>query len=349
MTNVLITGGSGYLGGSLLAYLKQNPTVLPPGTTLYGLVRNEEQAQKTRSHYGIDPLILDLASQQAITNTFLEKNITVVAFLIDARRSEVQVRIIKALAKVQAKMGRQAHFIQTAGAKGFSSHAGFPLEPPVEDVDGGLYEIHKEGRGKESAARSMCEADVAIVEAAEEFGVRAYIVAPCIVYGEGEGFGNRISIQTVAIVKAAKATRRVYNVNQGRAVWPVCHVRDQSALYARLLHNILSGVEVNYNKKGFFLASPGAVAWRDLYAAMAKALLRKGLIDDDEVHDADEKAVAEMARGLGCEPKMVAFSLGGVCTWVPRHGKSIGWKPEHAPEHILEAADDEVELILKNI
>jgi hypothetical protein len=36
--------------------------------------------------------------------------------------------------------------------------------------------------------------------------------------GEGEGFGNRISIQTVAIVRAARALRRVHSVDEGRPV-----------------------------------------------------------------------------------------------------------------------------------
>ena len=52
-----------------------------------------------------------------------------------------------------------------------------------------------------------------VIETAREYDVRSYIFAPCIVYGEGEGFGNRISIQTVAIVQAAKALRTVYDVN----------------------------------------------------------------------------------------------------------------------------------------
>lgn len=36
--------------------------------------------------------------------------------------------------------------------------------------------------------------------------------------GEGEGFGNKISIQTVAIVKAAKAVGKVYKVDDGKPV-----------------------------------------------------------------------------------------------------------------------------------
>jgi hypothetical protein len=51
-----------------------------------------------------------------------------------------------------------------------------------------------------------------VIEAGEKSGVSTYIYIPCIVYGEGSGFGNRISIQTVAIVRAAKALRQVLNI-----------------------------------------------------------------------------------------------------------------------------------------
>lgn len=36
--------------------------------------------------------------------------------------------------------------------------------------------------------------------------------------GKGEGFGNQISIQTVAIIRAARAAQRVYSVDSGRPV-----------------------------------------------------------------------------------------------------------------------------------
>lgn len=62
------------------------------------------------------------------------------------------------------------------------------------------------------------EANSKVIEAGEKQGVRTYIYVPCIVYGEGAGFGNRISIQTVAIVRAAKALRRVCEVDDENGV-----------------------------------------------------------------------------------------------------------------------------------
>jgi hypothetical protein len=65
--------------------------------------------------------------------------------------------------------------------------------------------------------------------------VRGYIFIPCIVYGEGEGFGNRISIQTVAVVRAAEKLGAVYDVNPEGAV---CNTwlseRDMPLLYIYL-------------------------------------------------------------------------------------------------------------------
>ena len=62
-------------------------------------------------------------------------------------------------------------------------------------------------------ARQAVGANNQVIEAGEKHGVKTYIYIPCIVYGEGSGFGNRISIQTVAVVRAAKGMGRVCKVD----------------------------------------------------------------------------------------------------------------------------------------
>ena len=37
------------------------------------------------------------------------------------------------------------------------------------------------------------------------------------------------------------------------------------------------------------------------------------------------------------------------CTFTAEHGKEIGWKPQFKAEHILETADEEVDLILQHL
>lgn len=205
-----------------------------------------------------------------------------------------------------------------------------------------------------------------MIETAEAHGVRSYIFIPCIVYGKGEGFGNRISIQTVAIVQAAKKLGRVYRPDAdhyvwdsslqftapltltGAQTWPVSHVVDTASLYLEILRNILSERDIGYGKNGYYLAASGSVSWNDIYCAMAKGLAKRKVINTDTVSLVDDAALEKMGGALGCPKEMVPLFLGGNCTLQAKHGREIGWNPQFPAEHILEMADEEVDVILQN-
>ncbi|EMR67909.1 putative nad dependent epimerase dehydratase family protein [Eutypa lata UCREL1] len=337
--NVLITGASGYLGGTLLARL--GAANLPPYGNLYALVRTDAQA-KAVAQYGAQPLKFDTRDEDAVIAAVVEKGITVVYFLIDALNSTSQTSFIKALGEVKQKTGKDVHFLHTSGAKIFSVFAGAPTDKPLLDTDPNLYDIQKSQVPAVDMMKAAVDTNRIVIEQSEEYGVRSYIFIPCIVYGKGEGFGNSISIQTVCIVRAAKSAKRVYRVDADRPTWPVCHVIDNTNLYIELLRKILAGENPDHGKNGYYLASSGSVAWDDLYAAMAKSLARRGVITDESVALADDEALEKMGTGLGAPKDYVPWQLGG-------KGEKIGWKPIYAPEHIIEAADAEVELILENI
>lgn len=96
--SILITGASGYLGGSLLTQLRQ--TSLPPHKALYALVRSQQQAEAVKS-YGAEPLFLNLGDEAALIKSIVEANITIVFYLLDAVKSDHQLAFIKALGKVK--------------------------------------------------------------------------------------------------------------------------------------------------------------------------------------------------------------------------------------------------------
>ena len=310
---LLITGGSGYLGGTLLARLPQAD--LPAYDKIFALVRTDAQADAVSQYADVTPLRFDIKDEEATREAIVSNNITIVFFLIDASSATSQGYLIKALAEVKTNTNMDVHLLHTSGAKIFSSHTGAPTDRPLLDDEADLYKTQKAQRAPITAAQPAVDANNEVIELAEKLGVYAYVFVPCIVYGKGEGFGNPISIQTVAIIRAARSAHRVYDVNSGRPTWPVCHVIDNSNLYIKLLRALLKGGSSNAppnGKQGYYLAASGSVAWADLYAAIARALARRDIIEDDTVKPATDDAIGMMAAGLGCPKELVPLQLGGL-------------------------------------
>lgn len=105
--------------------------------------------------------------------------------------------------------------------------------------------------------------------------------------------------------------KMVYKVDQGQPTWPVCHVLDNTTLYIEILRQILGGKDPGHGKEGYFLASPGSVAWDDLYTAMAAALAKRNIIGDDSVVPANRSILEQMGEALGCPPEFVPVQMGG--------------------------------------
>ncbi|KXH34791.1 hypothetical protein CSAL01_00372 [Colletotrichum salicis] len=352
--NILITGASGYLGGTLLA--RWASAGLTGYDKLFALVQTEAQREQVKQ-YGAEPLIFSPRDDQAVREAVVQNRITIVFYLIDAFDSVGQENFIKALGQVKSQTGLEVHLLhltggfllQTSGAKIFSGLAGAPTDSPLLDTDPGLYDIQKAQEPPIPFMKKPVETNKRVIDLAQANDVRSYIFAPSIVYGRGEGFGNPISIQTVDIVKAAIAAGLVHSVTPDRPTWPVCHVLDNTTLYLQILRSILNGDTPGYDKNGYYLAASGSVAWDDLYDAMAKALKARNVIEDERVIPADESALGKMAQGLSTESSLVQMRLAGKCTFTAKHGAQIGWKPQFPPEHILEAADGEIEHILHTL
>ncbi|KAI1333595.1 hypothetical protein F5Y15DRAFT_340691 [Xylariaceae sp. FL0016] len=345
--NVLLTGASGYLGGTLLA--RWHAAKLPPHGKLFALVRNADQADAVKK-LGAEPLTFDPKDEVAVRRGIVDNEISIVYYLIDFRLPDGQINMIKALAEVKARTGRAVHLLHTSGAKMFSNHAGSPTDRLLSDKDPELFNIMKDQKSPYSFMLEGANTNRVIVEEAERYGVQSYIFAPCIVYGKGEGFGNKISIQTVAIVRAARGAKRVYRVDDGKPTWPVCHVIDNTNMYLDLMRKILLDEHPSYGKNGIYLASSGSVAWDDLYAAMANALAERNIVTDASVTTADDNALEAMGKALDCPAALVPVMLGGCSTFTAERGpQDLGWKPLYEPEHILQDAGAEVELILENI
>lgn len=105
---ILITGASGYLGGTLLA--RWGKADLPAYERLYALVRTDDQAKAVKQ-YGAESLSFNAKDETAIRDAIVGNQITIIFYLIDALHAEAQDYFIRALAEVKKSTGKDVHFL----------------------------------------------------------------------------------------------------------------------------------------------------------------------------------------------------------------------------------------------
>lgn len=118
MANILLTGASGYLGGSILAQLHNSgdgSTELPAHGTIYALVRSDAQAQAVQN-YGAQPAAFDPASEAAVESFIMDHKVSIVIWFIDVVNVDRQILFIRALAKLRQQTGQDVHFLQVGNS-----------------------------------------------------------------------------------------------------------------------------------------------------------------------------------------------------------------------------------------
>jgi len=237
--NIFLTGASGYIGGSVATRFLEN------GFTVRGLVRTEEKASLVRAR-GIEPVIGSLDDVVLLKREAMAADAVVNAASADHRPA--------AEALIEALAGSGKAFIHTSGSsivgqrdEGRYGEAVFDENTLIEPSPA-------------RAARVALNRDIL---ASAEKGVRALIIAPSLIYGEGLGT-NPDSMQVPWLIDLARRTGAARHIGPGTNVWSNVHIRDLADLYLLVLESAPAG--------SFFYAENGENAMRDVCLSIGKML-----------------------------------------------------------------------------
>ncbi|KAJ7491295.1 NAD-P-binding protein [Mycena latifolia] len=356
MPRILLTGASGYIGGVLLNQIKSDL----PTAEIYTLVRTADQAEKVES-LGAHPVLFDLSKNQEIRKAVIDNGVTIVVHTADAMNFGPAQNFIEALAEVKKRTGQTVHFIHTSGAKLFSSHTGIQLPPGdfISDTQD-TYTLQKTFRSPHALMNQAVNTNISIFDLSESLDVRAYILVPPMVYGPGEGFGNKISIQFVAIVRIAVALQYLPQIPADDEV--LCHLQDLISLYMTLLKSIIAGNNPPFGKKhGCYFAENGVFSWKALYEGIAARLTSLGYLKGPQtagkisLTKATEEDIQRAAEVLGVPPAFVPVSVAGKlilsesnrCAIRGDNGRQLGWEPKFGSEHLMSVVSEEVDFIIE--
>jgi nucleoside-diphosphate-sugar epimerase len=286
---IFVTGGSGYIGGAVVAELR------PRGQHVAALARSDEAAAKVRKlgaeviHGSLDSLdVIELAAREHDATVHTASPVPPDGVAREAKMLDVLLRVA----------ADDHTIVYTSGAwvYGDRGDAVVDEDAPVKPIQIVAWRPAHEARVLEARSR----------------GIRAVVIRPTVVYGDGGGI--------VGMLVASAKTGPVRVVGDGTNRWATVRVDALAELYA-------AAVEQNA-ASGIYNASAGAAV---PYVEIARAASRAGDGDGSIEHLTFENARAAM----GGFAEALALDL-QVSSEKAR--RELGWNP-HRPTVLEELAN----------
>ncbi|RKS97367.1 NAD-dependent epimerase/dehydratase family protein [Chryseobacterium defluvii] len=217
MKRILITGITGYIGGTIAKKL------LDKNYTVIGLIRNEVHAQELEAA-GIETVVGNIHDE-----TILRSAISNADAIIHNADSADDAYVADSI--VNALEGSGKTFIFTSGSAIFGGKENgekndfvftedIPLQPRLEMASRVLINQH-------------------ILQSARK-NVRSIVIVPTMVYGEGLGL-KKDSIQLPALTHFSKEKGFGVYFGKGENIWSNVHIEDLADLYVLALEKAKAG------------------------------------------------------------------------------------------------------------
>lgn len=236
---VLVTGATGYIGGSVAAKL------LAAGHQIVGLTRSQEGAVGLRA-VGIEPLLGSLTSLRLLAE--VARGVDAV---INAANSDDPF-VVEAI--LPALEGTGKAFIQTSGSSIIADRGAGEASDLV---------FHEDTPFKPLPERQGRLAVEQLVLSYGQRGVRSCVVRPTLIYGRGLGL-HQHSIQVPRMLDLALGKGRALHIGRGENIWSHVHIEDITDLYLLMLEKAPPG--------SLFYAENGECSMRMIAEAISRVL-----------------------------------------------------------------------------
>jgi len=293
MKTILVTGVTGYIGGSIAAKLIER------NYKVSGLMRNQHQENQVKN-LGITPVIASLNELRPIKE--IVKQVDAVINAADADDPFFVATVLEEL------KGTQKTFIHTSGSS------------IVAHRDGGEYanKIYHEDMPIDAALEKLGR--IAINKAVIEYSlqdIRTIVIVPTMVYGEGLGIKND-SIQLPKMIELAKIKGNAAHIGKGENIWSNVHIEDLAELYVLALENALPG--------SLFYAENGESSYKEIAITINQQL---GFTTETLSIDIDEAIGYWGPEGahfaFGSNSRVTSEKARSVLGWNPKQRSIINY------------------------
>ncbi|KAF2684221.1 NAD(P)-binding protein [Lentithecium fluviatile CBS 122367] len=345
MSKILITGATGYVGGTVLSQLLASTAPSVKVLTFDLLIRDDAQAQKLKDAYG--SRINTIKWSGLADTSFIEEMASNYDIIINTGSGfipEGAIAFVNGLAR-RVKAGEPAPWmLHISGCTNLSDR---PLtQPPVplrewndEQDSAKILEQMKALDQKEPYSQRTTE--IGVLEAAAASGVQAVSVnTPCI-FGEGTGLFNQQALVIPLIMMYVIQHGYGWKLNE-TANFDWVHVLDLADIYVLLVRTILEREDrgVGYipsGKRGVFFAAVGRTLIKEinqgcLDTAFADGVLpREGTPKQKEIRLVPLQEIADKLTAGRSDIAERGWG-GHKATKAVLARKLLGWEPKRLQE-----------------
>ena len=349
-TKVLLTGATGYIGGSVLTQLLASDAPALKGVPISCLVRRQEQADLLSSTYGsrVNPILFkDLDDSETIIKVASEHDIainTTLGFHPESARS-----IVLGLEKRKAATGKDVFMLHTSGTSNLADQpiSKAYVEKDTERVFSDSEDIYSYEHARNATTPyAQRTSELGVIDQGLQSGVKTLVIMSPLIYGLGTGLGNKFTIQVPLYVKTTLSFGHGVVIGDGKGIWDHVHVVDLARLYELVVVRMIEGGQgLPFGKQGIIFSAAGRHSWGQVAKEVAQAAYDAGAIKSAEVKSV---TLAEGAKALTGGNEVVAeLGLSSNSRTRADFAQSLGWKPEKTEEDFRKHFREEVDAIIE--
>ncbi|KAL0566424.1 hypothetical protein V5O48_015590 [Marasmius crinis-equi] len=342
-TTVLVTGATGYIGGSVLNRL----LTLPDAQSKYefrAVVRNAEKAKKLADGFGVRPVIGSHSDKELMSKEAAEADVIVA--MADCDDLDAATAINAGMKKRFEATGKRPILIHTSGTGVIVDNA---LGEYTSDF---IWDDENVAQIAESIPPNALHRapELKVFSADEEGYAKTYIVCPSIIYGAAHhplvdaGIANSRTMIFKMLVSMAVKRGYGVTVGKGENVWANVHIDEVADLFVLLFTSILKDSnKIPHGKEGYFFAGADEHKNVQEYSEVAKTLFDLGKVKSAELTPLTGEEAKEF---FGDYAALYLAALGGNARCVSNRAKKLGWRPKRTTKDFIGSIKDEIEYLV---
>ncbi|KAI1287719.1 NAD(P)-binding protein [Xylaria venustula] len=344
---VLITGVTGYIGGSILSQLVSS-SHFKKDFEVSVLTRNDDRA-KSFTSAGLKVYTLhDLDDAEAIRHAASEND--VVIHTASGYHTASAKNLIEGLGERKRQNVRaEVYYIHTSGTSNLGDRpiSKTYLESRIfSDKDQDIYSYLKKRESIEPYPQRTT--DLAVVETGKAQGVPTTIIMSPTIYGIGAGKFNRLSIQYPIQMRQALANGQAEYVGEGSGVWDFVHILDLVKLYEVVLMDWVQGRRAApIGENGFVFSGTGTFNWKEVADRIGKVGADSGKLRSPEARSISLEEAGRKWTGGDEQLCELGFASNSRTSAVV--GKELGWEPTRTKKDWELSFQEEFEELVKTL